>query len=84
MLVEIISYYVLDILKNDDRMVSYKLSVLVDVAKCALISFPFQRFFVLALYYYHFDKSPLVNTLNRDMRGQPFSVPAWFRPNEKF
>ena len=61
----------LDILKKDDLMVSYKLPIL-DVSKFARISFPFQLFL-----FWHFNIITLINLFgerfaSRLERHQPF------------
>ncbi len=60
----------LDILENDDLIVFYKLPIL-DVAKCARISFPFQ------LLFWHFNIITLITSFDehfesRFKRDQPF------------
>jgi hypothetical protein len=51
-----ISYFMTNILENDDVMISYKLPIS-DVVKCARISLPGQNFFVLVFLFYHSRKS---------------------------
>jgi len=56
MLVGKISYFMPDILVNDDAIISYKLPIL-GVVKCAQISLPGHLFFVLVFFYYQAEKS---------------------------
>ncbi len=56
MLVGKISYFMPDILVNDDAIISYKLPIL-GVVKCAQISLPSHLFFVLVFFYYQSEKS---------------------------
>jgi len=74
MFIEIISYWMPKILKNDDLMICYKLSIS-DVVKCAWISLPGYLFL-----FWHFGITTLKNSLSERLQwryawDQPFPVP---------
>jgi hypothetical protein len=70
-----IQHCMLDILENDDLMISHRLPIL-NVAKWARISFPFQLFFCFGTLILSLWEIPLANAFNPDLSGTNLSVPS--------